>query len=191
MYYCSKDCQTNSWPTHRVQCKAAKKEAKAHVEDFWCAARDGETYVLRLLLKAHPAIVNAEFTQDHGFIKTGSTALAIAAAAGELDCVKILLDHGGDIRKGDINYNQLPIHRATEGGHLEVVKLLLELGSPINQPDNMGQFCLHFAAEHGHTQLCKFLLENGAGECRSIPYRGKIPKIWAMHGGHHDCAAIL
>ena len=192
MFYCSKRCQVENWPTHKLLCKQAKKDAKLHLEEVWDAATEGESDELRRLLKTYPTAINMFYTQDHGWLTTANTVLISASARGLVDIVKILLDNGADQHLAEPMHGQLPIHRAAEGGHLEVIKLLLKRGADtVLQPDGMGQTPLHFAAEEGRIETVKYLLENGARPCLSVLYRGKTPKMWAMMGGHNECAELL
>ena len=47
-------------------------------------------------------------------------------------------------------------------GDFEAVKLLLENGADINNPDRYGRTALLWASRHGHLEVVKLLLENGA-----------------------------
>eukprot|EP00571_Detonula_confervacea_P005627 CAMPEP_0172322346 /NCGR_PEP_ID=MMETSP1058-20130122/45653_1 /TAXON_ID=83371 /ORGANISM="Detonula confervacea, Strain CCMP 353" /LENGTH=213 /DNA_ID=CAMNT_0013038069 /DNA_START=42 /DNA_END=683 /DNA_ORIENTATION=+ len=186
--YCSRDCQLASWPNHKFLCKAAKKEAKRHLDDVVSAARDGDLVELRRLLKTYPLTINMIQTIGFGI---GGSALEGAASNGQVGSVKVLLDMGANQNQGDPQFGQLPLHRAAEAGHLETVKVLLERGGDILKPDGMGQTALHFAAEYGHTELARFMLENGAKPALDVLYYNKTPKDWALKGGHTACAALL
>ena len=55
--------------------------------------------------------------------------------------------------------NDLALLLATEEGHLEVVKFLVENGANIHA-DNYG--ALRVASQNGHLEVVKFLVERGA-----------------------------
>jgi ankyrin repeat protein len=57
--------------------------------------------------------------------KKQGTVLHVAAAAGNLDLVKIFLKHGADVNQLDPN-GQTPLHDACANGHIDVVKFLLK-----------------------------------------------------------------
>ena len=79
--FCSKDCQTKSWPDHRKKCKAAKAEAEANISPIWEAARHGRNKELSKLLARYNASINLHCPGILG----GSTALEIACAEGRPD----------------------------------------------------------------------------------------------------------
>ena len=52
------------------------------------------------------------------------------------------------------------MHKAAEGGHIEVIKFLLPLfGERVHEKTNDSYTMLHFAAEWGHYQLARYLIE--------------------------------
>lgn len=50
---------------------------------------------------------------------------------------------------------------AVEGGHIEIVKLLLSKGADVNTKSGRGT-ALHVAVERGHAEIVRLLLDNGA-----------------------------
>ncbi len=79
-------------------------------------------------------------------------------------------------------YNQTPLHYASEHGHSEVVQLLLSHGATVDMKDEVSsidriiQLCifkiiisfqynetpLYYASEHGHSEVVQLLLSHGA-----------------------------
>ena len=52
------------------------------------------------------------------------------------------------------------MHKAAEGGHIEVIKFLLPLfGVRVHEKTNYSLTMLHVAAEFGHCQLARYLIE--------------------------------
>ena len=178
------------------QCNATKRGARLHVEDLVEAAKEGRLNAVRSILGEYSAAVNMGYrwSAHHpllGEVKFLTTPIQAACAAGHLEVARLLLDNGADLHEGDVNYRQVPLHRVAQEGYVDVAQLLLERGADILRPDNMGQTPLHFAAEHGKTDMVRFLLENGAKPCLGILYRLKTPMMWALMGGHQECAALL
>ncbi|MGH9658838.1 MAG: ankyrin repeat domain-containing protein [Bryobacteraceae bacterium] len=89
-------------------------------DQLLAAARRGDAEAVRSLLEKG-ANVNAPSAYS-------ATPLNFAAANGHLAVVRLLLDKGADPGIRDTFYKMLPINRAMK--HPEVVKLLLEKGSP-------------------------------------------------------------
>lgn len=74
--------------------------------------------------------------------------------------VKYLVEKRG----ADINdyWNGAPLWRASRGGHLEIVKYLVEHGANVNAKDSYNDVALAIASECGHLEVVKYLLANGA-----------------------------
>ena len=47
----------------------------------------------------------------------------------------------------------MPIHLAAEGGHVEMVQLLMSVKVPLNHEDMDGNNPLHLAAKNGRTNI--------------------------------------
>lgn len=122
----------------------------------------------------------ADFQIDKAF-----SLLHCAAAGGQIDMIKLLLEHGAKI---DItaNYTYVPRYRefecengwtplliAAENGHVEAMQLLLDRGANIEAEDENCWTPLHIAAANGHVEAMRLLLDRGAN-------------IEAHNASHHD-----
>src|SRR5215469_7611193 len=67
----------------------------------------------------------------------GATALMSATRAGCETCVRLLLEHGADA-KAKPEEGVTPLHYAAYGGNLNLVKLFLAAGAPMNVADGRG-----------------------------------------------------
>jgi ankyrin repeat protein len=88
------------------------------------AAADGRTDDLRRLLDEHPDLLDAR-----GVDFNKQTALHKAAWKNRLECVRLLLERGADVRVRDYGDNAYALHFAAEGADLAIVRMLVEAGS--------------------------------------------------------------
>ena len=94
----------------------------------------------------------------------GSSALDVAIAQGHAEVVRLLLEHwmaiygadGQDLR------GRTTLMYAAYAGDLEMARLMLENGAPVNVQTDVGTTALMFAAAYGHMEVVRFLVENGA-----------------------------
>jgi ankyrin repeat protein len=103
-----------------------------------------------------------------------ATALMRAALAGDLELVKLLLDRGADSsiisRDGETMLSAAAGLAFIHGYHrgkppeerLQVVKLFVELGNDVNQPDDYGITPLMAAANFGNVAIIQYLIDAGA-----------------------------
>lgn len=86
------------------------------------------------------------------------SALMLAALKGELGLCQVLIKKGADVNKT----GWTPLHYAATGGHLEVLRLLLEENAYIDAASPNGTTPLMMAAHYGTPLAVKLLLEEGA-----------------------------
>jgi len=124
-----------------------------------CAAesREADVATLRLLLEAG-ADVNAVSTT------CSSTALGLAATAGQVEKFQSLLDAGADAQHvnsdGYTAITYLPAHNTP--AHLEILRLLLQRGADPDAITSYGECPLRIAVRWGNIPAAKLLLEHGA-----------------------------
>ncbi|HUT28146.1 MAG TPA: ankyrin repeat domain-containing protein [Sedimentisphaerales bacterium] len=90
---------------------------------------------------------------------SGATPMELAAAAGRLDMVKLLFEHGAGFTNLE---GHCALAAAVDGGNLEVVRFMLDNGVDVNGFYKDGETALHHAAEQAKTEFVKLLLEYGA-----------------------------
>ena len=94
--------------------------------------------------------------------RDGRTPLGSAAAQGNTDVVKELLDGGAmvDMRDGE---GKTPLSWAAGFGHIDAVRILLERGANCNwEIDNVGRTALYLAARWEHHDIIHLLAAAGA-----------------------------
>jgi predicted LPLAT superfamily acyltransferase len=65
------------------------------------------------------------------------------------------------------------LQAASIGGHLEVVRLLLENGAEVKARCKSGRAALHYAAGSGHSEIVRLLPDNGAS-AQTEDYKGRL-----------------
>jgi ankyrin repeat protein len=84
-----------------------------------------------------------------------------AAADGDLETVKTLLEEGDDVNSRD-NGRWSPLILAAQNGHLEVVKLLIKHRADINAENAYTETALCLAKSEGHREIVAILEQLGA-----------------------------
>ena len=149
------------------------------------------------LLNFHPAVTGfllaSGATPDSQTNENGASVLAGLCYANQIECVKLLLEHGANPNLGHANTLESPLHHAiTNDASAELVALLIRHGADVNAKTNAslysynyygdtptrGETPLHRAAAYSPADIVKMLLVAGAD--RSIPdANGNTPFHWA------------
>lgn len=129
--------------------------------------------------------------------------LGFAAAYGNLEIVKLLLEKGADIN-GKTAYGDSPLIKAAERKNNEIVEFLLSEGADVNQPNDFGKTVFIAWSAFGDLEHVKLALSYGAkvnegymgltGEERgemgltalqTSAFHGKLEviKVLLLHGG--------
>lgn len=124
-----------------------------HRAIHFAAREDHVKFVEQLFVTVPQLNVNA---QD----EDGKTALHLAAAAGYLETVRLLLDKAAERGIKDSSKN-LPLHYAAWGGHLEVVELLVS-DDDMDTPGFYGRTILLIGTLRGHMPIVQLLLNRKA-----------------------------
>jgi len=105
---------------------------------------------------------------------TGQTPFIRAARAGDMDVMKLLLDHGADplietfegtnalMAAAGVNWVVSQTWTEDTETVLDAVKLCIDLGMDVNHANSMGLTALHGAANRGSNDIIELLVAHGA-----------------------------
>jgi len=91
----------------------------------------------------------------------GNSALHIATVQGNIEKVRLLLQHGAEVNVVN-NLWLTPLHYAVNCGWNEIVQMLLDHGAKVNALNNFDFTPLHYAANQGEIKIAKLLIEKRA-----------------------------
>lgn len=149
------------------------------------------------LLNFHPAVTAFLLangaTPDSQTNENGASVLAGLCYVNQIECVKLLLEHGADANLGRADTFETPLHHAiANDASAELIGLLIQHGADVNAKTKPGLYSfnyygdtptrgetpLHRAAAYAPTDIVKMLL--GAGGDRSAAdTNGNTPYHWA------------
>ena len=120
------------------------------VQALFHACKGGELHEVEKLLRKplHPDM-KTQYSR---------TALQLAAEAGHMGIVRLLLKAGADADVADNSWSTTALHLAAENGHLDVVRRLVGAGVNKDAANYAGSTALHLAVEN--VELVRLLLLN-------------------------------
>jgi ankyrin repeat protein len=165
--------------------------------------RDEAFALMERLLEAgaNPNARTREFPPERRFILTvigsvawvdltGQTPFLRAAAAGDVEIMRLLLAHGADpsiatdagttplMVAAGVNWSVAETFDLGNEALLEAVKLAHELGNDVNAVNSMGIAAIHGAANRGANDVIEYLAANGA-RLDVADEQGRTPLDWA------------
>lgn len=118
----------------------------------------------------------------------GTPLLILAIRRGDLEAVKLFLEHGADANCRSPKGNPaLSVALDVRAG---IAELLIEHGASPNIPNQNGWWPLHTAADRGNAQLCKLLIDRGANLDQRIN-GASTPLILAAGEGYLKVVELL
>lgn len=181
---------TNSVPKSRALLEAgAEVNAQSDIGNtplIRAAVYADGTPLVQLLLEHH-----ADVNLCNSF---GDSPLIAAAISGNLDTLRLLLDHGAktdvDLPLNPVDRKGQPLHPVFSGGQSalmwsallgreEAARLLLDRGAEVNATHLFGS-ALTISAWRGNTEVARLLLDRGAKVDMPDPYYSHFtPLLWA------------
>nr|AOR81468.1 no mechanoreceptor potential C [Nilaparvata lugens] len=135
------------------------------------AAQNNFSEVAKLFLQQHPSLVMA-------FTKDGNTCAHIAAMQGSVKVIEELMkfDRTGVISARNRITEATPLQLAAEGGHADVVKVLVRAGASCADENKAGFTAVHLAAQNGHGQALEVMRSS-----QSLRISSKKLGVTALH----------
>jgi ankyrin repeat protein len=160
---------------------------------FWQALLDGNRSELQALLQDSPELSQAAIPQRlarrYETVTPGATPLHVAAAEGDAQLTRVLVQLGGEVDAADESH-QTPLHTAALAGQGELVKLLLRREASVTVTDARQQTPLHAAGRGGSDTAALALIDAGA-DLHQEDGAGNTPLHCAVAGGCEQTVAHL
>lgn len=150
------------------------------------AAMNGFTHLVKFLIRDHNAMIDVLTLKKQ-------TPLHLAAASGQIEVCKLLLELGANIDATD-EKGEKPIHAAAQNNNSEVVQLFLQQHPNLVMATTKdGNTCAHIAAMQGSVKVIEELMK--FDRTGVISARNKLndstPLQLAAEGGHADVVRTL
>jgi ankyrin repeat protein len=169
-----------TWPVTPAQVMAHLEERGAFI-DLPTACHTGDIDRVRQLLRQDRSLANT-VGEHEGYYLGAGAPLSNAAAAGRMDIVQLLLDHGADPNLPEEQYAPMgkALYSAVYHGHYEIAKLLLERGAFPNPPVESSGDALWVSQEwRPDKRMEQLLLSYGA-----TPTQERLEEDWPT-GAHN------
>ncbi len=117
---------------------------------------NGDTALMIAAYTANKQAVTALLAKGAMVNRSGWTPLHYAAASGDDDIVKMLLNKSAMLDAPSPN-KTTPMMMAARGGHIYVVKMLLDAGADVALKNDAGMTAIDFARQGGNTDIVEGL----------------------------------
>lgn len=152
------------------------------VEKFLRAARARDTADCSQMLKEKPELINSV---EAG----GYCALHFAAFSGDIEMLRLLLEHKPDLNLENLDGNT-PLVMAVKGNQLEAIRMLVNAGADVNCESATGSTAAHYAASMAYLDCLRLLVELGAKTIYADSEAGTLLH-WACHSGDLNCVGAV
>lgn len=152
------------------------------VEKFLRAARSRDVADCSRMVKEKPELANA--VEAGGF-----AALHFAAFNGDMEMIRLLLEHKADANIENMDGNT-PLVMAVKGRQLEAIRVLVNAGADVNKESDSGSTAAHYAASMAYLDCLRLLVELGAKTIYAESEAGTLLH-WACHSGDVNCVGAV
>ena len=153
--------------------------------------REIEGALYRASLAGHSHVVESLLTMNQSATVINRSdfnySTGLAASGGHSRTVQILLDESRPDER--MLRNEEVLREASKAGHLDIVRMMLDLGTNVNARLYMHQGALNLAAARGHLKVLRLLLARGAEQV--IINHRKTPLCEAIQRGFIKATQIL
>lgn len=197
--------------------KGANLEARGKdmVTPLYCAVTNGHIKAAQLLLDHNPDVDTRniyDWTPLHSAVKEGYTELVtmlitkganIATAnengvgpfytachEGFIEIARLLFDVGVDVNIPTQEDQCTPLIAASECGHVEIAKFLLENGANVEARNNEMMTPFYCAALNGHVKIIQLLFDHNA-DVNARQINNSTPVHAAVESGHIEVVKML
>ena len=150
------------------------------------AVQGGHTSTVELLIKKGASVKGSDYTFP------GPDPASLALRDGYPSILELFHEATGLHRSmaGLGEGKNTPLHIAAQGGHIKMVKQILQEGAQINVRNEDNYTPLHLATLGGHTRTVELLLKKGA-LIEAVSIRDSTPLHLAAQNGHTRVVAVL
>lgn len=174
--------------------------ARTDIKNIWgqsplrVAKETDHLEAFKIILEAREAEIGP-FKRADTSLSTTEMPLWVAAKQGRSSLVDSAIeaaktDPSIDLEAVDPTLDRTPLHYASNKGHTNIVKNLLDAGVEIDRQDQYGRSSLQLAAMYGHVATVRAILAYGA-KVNVTDRWGKSPLDSAETGGYYKIAVLL
>ena len=116
--------------------------------------------------------------------------LHTATMIGNMTLLRLLHKAGKGLDVPNAAQGRTPLHFASEWGHSDIVKYLIEIGADPNRKDCTGETPLHMAAKHGKMESIECLVNAGV-DTSAADNKGHLPWMYASLNNSADALKRL
>ena len=159
-------------------------------DDFYRAINSNDLQKIKQLISNNKGINSKSDKVDLTLkLESGSSVLMMAAAKGNNEIVKMLIDSGADIHSLDSKQDTV-LMVASINGHNDIVATLLQSGVNINAKNDKGETALIWSTLAGHTDIVKTLIKYKV-DVNIKNNAGLSALVYAVMGKRPDLVKIL